>query len=252
MWQHTTRTHIHSIIKCWRDHAPAGNRCYIAKRRLDSAIKKLHDEDIFQIDVKWHPWLLSPQQILRGRVVDKRTSYVKKLGSEARFHAMVKQFEAIGCEDDVQIDFDYSKGVISSSLDAHRLMLWCHSAGRPKHTMALVEQLFSAYHEAGRNINDHSILLDCVAKAGLDTLDAERVLRSDDYRRQVGEQILQLHRRHAVSGVPHFIITASAGQVGQRSFAFTGAQDTAFLLNVVRKLVKGAQSDCINDVGSKL
>ena len=228
------------------------NRCYIGKRRLDSAIKQLYDEDGLDIVVKWHPWLLSPKLIRRGLVVDKRTSYVKKLGSDARFHDMVKHFEAIGREDDVQINFDYSKGVISSSLDAHRLVLWCQSTGRPKQTSALVEQLFSAYHEDGSNIGDHSILLDCVYRAGLDMLAAEHVLKGNDYRRQVGEQVLQAQRRHSVSGVPHFIITAAAGKVGRRSFAFGGAQNTDFLLNVVRKLAQGALSDSINNIGSKL
>ena len=247
-----TLTYIDPVIKLWRDHVPVRHRCYIGKRRLDSAIEQLHGEDGFDVNVKWYPWILSPKEIHRGRVVDKRTSYIKKLGSEAHFDAMVKQFKAMGSEDDVQIHFDYSKGVISSSLDAHRLILWSQSTARPKHTIALVEQLFSVYHEAGRSISDHSILLDCVDKAGLNVLIAERVLRSDDYRRQVGEQIMQLHQRHGVSGVPHVIITASAGEGAQRSFGFTGAQDTAFLLNVARKLAKGAQSDCINDADSKL
>ena len=219
---------------------------------MDCAIEQLHDEDRLNIDVKWYPWLLSPTQILRGRVVDKRTSYVKKLGSNARFQAMVKQFETIGREHDVQIQFDYSKGVIASSLDAHRLILWCQSTGQPKRTLALIEQLFSAYHEGGLNISDHSILLDCADKAGLDTFAAQHVLSGNDFRRQVGEQVLQSQRDHGVSGVPHFIITAAAGKVGRRSFAFPGAQNTDFLLNVVRKLVQGALSDCNNNINSKL
>lgn len=71
------QAYIDPVIKLWRDHVPVRHRCYIGKRRLDSAIEQLHGEDGFDVNVKWYTWIFSPKEIHRGRVVDKRTSYIK-------------------------------------------------------------------------------------------------------------------------------------------------------------------------------
>jgi len=82
---------------------------------------------------------------------------------------------------------------------------------------ALHDALFRAYFVDRRNIGDADVLLDVVAKAGLDVDAARRVLDERSFRAQVDED-WERSRAYGITGVPTFV-AAGHGVVGAQPYA---------------------------------
>jgi predicted DsbA family dithiol-disulfide isomerase len=197
--------------------------CYLGKARLDLAIAEVQDE--VSIDVNWRPYRLNPDYPPEG--VDQQQELEKKLGGKERLEQAHATLTQLGKDVGIQFDFDAIK-VGPNTLDAHRLSLWAHAEGREMQDK-VVNLLFKANFEEGRNIGDHEVLADIAETAGLDRKVIATLLNSDADKDTIIAEI-DAAQKMGVSGVPFFIL--------DQQYAISGAQTPDILVNALREIAK--------------
>jgi len=93
----------------------------------------------------------------------------------------------------------------------------------------VVNELFKANFEEGRNVGDHAVLLDVAEKAGLDRTVTASLLASDADKVLVVEEI-EAAQKMGVNGVPFFIF--------DQQYAVSGAQTPDVLAGALRDIAK--------------
>src|ERR1700693_3072461 len=120
--------------------------CWVAKRRLESAIAALVPE--IAATVTWRPFELNPEMPKAG--VDRRAYRSAKFGSWQRSQALDAQVAAAGRSEGLV--FNHDKMARSpNTVDAHRLI---RLAGQQGKQADVVEGLFAAYFNEGRDVGD--------------------------------------------------------------------------------------------------
>jgi predicted DsbA family dithiol-disulfide isomerase/predicted GNAT family acetyltransferase len=161
--------------------------CFIGKRKLDAAVRVLTAAGVANVQTRFHPWLLRPKLALnKTKFVNKKRSYLRLFkGSMERFDRMVQELSAIGRGNEVGIEFKF-EGDIGTTIDAAQLIYWTGAEFSLNQQSLLVDQLFSAYHEQGKNVALPSVLMECVSNVpGLPVATAQKVIEEDRYRKAV-------------------------------------------------------------------
>lgn len=171
--------------------------CWIAKRRLDRAIAALAPD--VTATVTWHPFELNPQMPKAG--VDRRAYRSAKFGSWLHSQALDAQVAAAGRLEGLSFNHDKMERT-PNTLDAHRL-IWL--AGQQGKQNDVVEALFTAYFNEGRDVGDASVLADIGTAVGLDRDRILTMLASDEGRAEVQSE-LQRALTLRVSGVPTVLV----------------------------------------------
>ncbi|MGO4351171.1 DsbA family oxidoreductase [Rhizobium sp. RAF36] len=197
--------------------------CYLGKARLELAIAEVQDE--VGVDINWRPYRLNPDYPPEG--VDQKKSLEEKLGGAERVAQAHQMLTGLG--KDVGINFDFEAIKIGpNTLDAHRLIHWAMIEDRDK-ADRVVNSLFKANFEEGRNVGDHAVLLDIAEKAGLDRAVTASLLASDaDRDLVVGE--IEAAQKMGVNGVPFFIF--------DQQYAVSGAQTPDVIAGALRDIAK--------------
>jgi predicted DsbA family dithiol-disulfide isomerase len=167
--------------------------CWVAKRRLGRAIAAL--APALTASVTWRPFELNPEMPKAG--VDRRAYRSAKFGSWQRSQALDAQVAAAGRSEGLAFNYDKMERT-PNTLDAHRLI---RLAGQQGKQDDVVEGLFAAYFNEGRDIGDAAILADVGASAGLDRARILAMLASDEGQAEVRSE-LQRAVSLRVSGVP--------------------------------------------------
>lgn len=171
--------------------------CWIAKRRLDRAVKALSPGIV--ASVTWRPFELNPGMPKSG--IDRRTYRSAKFGSWQHSQVLDAQVAAAGRLDRLVFNHDRMKRT-PNTIDAHRL-IWL--AGQQGKQDVVVEGLFAAYFNEGRDVGDPTVLADVGVSAGLDHAKVLAMLESDE-----GQGEVQSELRRAiglgVSGVPTVLV----------------------------------------------
>lgn len=147
--------------------------CYLGKNRLAQAIANVSGE--INVAVQWRPYQLNPDLPPEG--VDHKQHLAAKLGGQAAVDDAHRMLENLGMEDGVAFNFDAVK-VSPNTLDAHRLIRWAATSGEAAQA-ELVNLLFKAYFEEGRNVGEHTVLLDIAEQGGLERPVIAALLASD-------------------------------------------------------------------------
>jgi predicted DsbA family dithiol-disulfide isomerase len=171
--------------------------CWVAKRRLDRVIAALAPDVI--ASVTWRPFELNPDMPKAG--LDRRAYRSAKFGSWQRSQALDAQVAAAGRPDGLVFSHDKMERT-PNTVDAHRLI---RLAGQEGKQAAIVEGLFAAYFNEGRDIGDPAVLADIGASAGLDHTRIVAMLASDEGLAEVRSE-LQRAQNLGVSGVPTVLI----------------------------------------------
>ncbi len=197
--------------------------CYLGKARLELAIAEVQDE--VGVDLNWRPYRLNPDYPPEG--VDQKKALEQKLGGAERVAQGHKMLTDLGRDVGIKFDFDAIK-IGPNTLDAHRLIHWAVTESREKQDK-VVDALFKANFEDGRNVGDHAVLLDIAEKAGLDRSVISTLLASDaDRDLIVGE--IDAAQKIGVNGVPFFIF--------DQQYAVSGAQTPDVLASALRDIAK--------------
>ena len=197
--------------------------CYLGKARLELAIAEVQDE--VGVDLNWRPYRLNPDYPPEG--VDQKKALEQKLGGAERVAQGHKMLTDLGRDVGIKFDFDAIK-IGPNTLDAHRLIHWAVTESREKQDK-VVDALFKANFEEGRNVGDRAVLLDIAEKAGLDRSVISTLLASDaDRDLIVGE--IDAAQKIGVNGVPFFIF--------DEQYAVSGAQTPDVLASALRDIAK--------------
>ncbi|MFS8050268.1 DsbA family oxidoreductase [Rhizobium sp. BR 314] len=197
--------------------------CYLGKARLELAIAEVQDE--VGVDLNWRPYRLNPDYPPEG--VDQKKALEQKLGGAERVAQGHKMLTDLGREVGIKFDFDAIE-IGPNTLDAHRLIHWAVTESREKQDK-VVDALFKANFEEGRNVGDHAVLLDIAEKVGLDRSVIATLLASDaDRDLIIGE--IEAAQKIGVSGVPFFIF--------DQQYAVSGAQTPDVLAGALRDIAK--------------
>jgi predicted DsbA family dithiol-disulfide isomerase len=199
--------------------------CFIGKRRLERALELRAD---LQFDVHWRPYRLDPNVPKLGM---ERKAYMRaKFGEGSDVTQRGEAIRALGEKENIAFDF----GRIArtpNTMDSHRLIRWAGAAGTQN---AIVEGLFSAYFEEGRDIGDPAVLEWIAAQAGMDG-DLVRELLEQEVDRNLVEREDDLAHRMGINGVPTFIFA--------NKYLVSGAQDSVALLRIIEKVAEESEPD---------
>jgi predicted DsbA family dithiol-disulfide isomerase len=191
--------------------------CFIGKRKLELALTQRPD---IPFDIRWRAFRLDPD-VPRGGV-DRRAYMKAKFGDSPRTSAMSDAIKAAG----ESVDIAFAFGKIEKrpdTIDSHRLIRWAESGGKQND---VVERLFKAYFEEGRDIGDPAVLIEVASDAGMDAPLVQELLAKDADRELVEQEDALAHRM-GISGVPTFIFA--------NKYLISGAHDADKLVRVIDK-----------------
>ena len=173
--------------------------CYIGKRRLEKALALLGDEA--QVSVRYRPFQLNPEMPQGGM---PRAEYRKaKFGSVERGRQLDARVAAEGQGEGIEFAFERMVRT-PNTLAAHRLI---ELAQRQGVGLAVVDDLFRAYFEEGRDVGDPKVLEEIAKRSGVSgwpqDADAKEVAALEEEVRGLG-----------ISAVPTFIFDRKLGVSG--------------------------------------
>ena len=188
--------------------------CYIGKRRLEKALELLKDD--LDVEVRWLPFQLNPGLPPEGI---PRADYRKaKFGSLERSKQMDARVATEGRGEGIEFAFDRME-TQPNTVQAHRLIAVAENQN------AVVDALFQAHFEQGRNIGDPKVLAEIAAQCGVKGWpeQAPDVSAAEEEVRGMG-----------ISAVPTFIFERRSG--------VSGAYPAETLAQAIREAVSPAKA----------
>ncbi len=190
--------------------------CFLGKRRLDKAIALVPEAEV---QVRWRPFFLDPTIPADG--ISRHDYMTKKFGAE-RLKTIHDPLIAAGREDGVPYEF----GKITrtpNTLNAHRLIRWAADAGKQTE---IVENLFMAYWNQGKDIGDINTLSEIAETSGLKR--ARKDLSTDKDKLEIFTEVQQAQSM-GIQGVPTFILA--------QKYGVSGAQSPELLADGIRRAI---------------
>ena len=181
--------------------------CFVGKRRLEAALAQSGEREAA---IRWRPFQLDGAIPPEG--LDRKAYMRAKFRDDARLAEIHGRLTALGAEVGIAFNFEVIQRS-PNTLDAHRLIRWAGEAGLQDR---LVEALFSAYFEQGRDIGDRETLVSIAAACGLDGEEVRHRLAQNADVEDVQAEIEHAHRV-GVSGVPFFIFANKLAMSGAQS-----------------------------------
>jgi predicted DsbA family dithiol-disulfide isomerase len=174
--------------------------CAVGLGSLEKALERLQGQ--VQADLHFQPFELNPDMPPGGQ--DLGEHLTQKYGSTPEQQSLIRQTIA---ERGAEVGFTFhpgGRGRVYNTFHAHRLLHWAQGlGGGAQH--ALKKSLLMAYQGRAECMEDHAVLLACVADAGLDVTAARAVLESDAHGAQVRER-QQFYAQAGIRSVPAVII----------------------------------------------
>ena len=195
--------------------------CYIGKRHFEQAIEKLPFKS--EIKVDWKSYQLNPEyHNTNNETVYEYLSRSKGVSIE-QAKQMTKQ--VVDMADNAGLTIDFDKNIPANTFNAHRLI---HLAAKHNLQDFAEEKLFETHFVQSRNIGEISVLVDLAEEIGLDKLEAEQVLASDQFAEAVRYDIYE-SQNLGIHGVPYFVMDRKYGVSGAQPVqAFTDALTQSF------------------------
>jgi len=186
--------------------------CYIGKRRLEKALTLLGDEA--QVSVRYLPFQLNPEMPQGGM---PRAEYRKaKFGSIERGRQLDARVAAEGRGEGIEFAFERMARTPNTSA-AHRLIDLAQRQGQGQ---KVVDELFRAYFEEGKDVGDPKVLEEIAQRSRVSgwpqESDAREVAALEEQMRALG-----------ISAVPTFIF--------DRKLGVSGAHPAAALAQAMRE-----------------
>jgi predicted DsbA family dithiol-disulfide isomerase len=184
--------------------------CYLGKRRLEAALCQRPD---LAVVVRWRPFELNPTMPPAG--ADRTEYLMQKFGDPGRLQEAHRRLLELGREAGIRYRFEAIRRVPNTRA-AHTLIV-----SSEERQGAVVDGLFRAYFEEGRDIGDVDVLAAIATAAGLDQGELAAVISSPSGIEAVTAQENEAARL-GISGVPFFVLADR--------WAVSGAQEVATLV----------------------
>lgn len=193
--------------------------CRIGKRHLELALAEWARETAEPVTLRYRSFFLDPTTPPEGR--DFRGHMTAKGGGRVP----LEQFFAAPRERGAAVGLTFNFEAIEkapNTLLSHRLVYITPEPQRG----ALLDALYAAYFEFGRDIGDRDVLVDVAAAVGLDAAETRTQLAGDTGAAEVMADVA-FARQVGITGVPFFIFNERV--------AFSGAQPPDVILRVLRQ-----------------
>jgi predicted DsbA family dithiol-disulfide isomerase len=194
--------------------------CWIGKRRLDQALETLATTDPdLSFSVAFFPFMLNPDMPEEG--VARAEYRIAKFGSLERSRELDARVAEAGAAAGLSFRHDLMLRTPNTT-NAHRLSRLAAEAGVQA---AVMEAMFRAYFQEGRDIGDLATLAAIAAEAGMDGAEVAARLAGDEGRDDVLAEAAGASRA-GISGVPTFVLN--------RHVLFSGAQAPETIAEALR------------------
>ena len=193
--------------------------CRIGKRQLELALAEWARETAEPVTLRYRSFFLDPTIPPEGR--DFRGHMMAKGGGRVPLEQFFAAPRERGAAVDLTFNFE-AIGKAPNTLLSHRLVYIAPEANRG----ALLDALYAAYFEFGRDVGDLDVLVEVAAAVGLDAAETRTQLAGDAGTAEVLADV-EFARQVGISGVPFFIFNDR--------LAFSGAQPPDVILRVLRQ-----------------
>ena len=193
--------------------------CYIAKRKLQSAIEELPD---YRFDILWHPYQLNPDMPLEG--MNRKDYLNNKFGGKIQADKIYKEINEVGKNIGIYFQFEKIKKT-PNTFASHKLLAIGHKYGKQNQ---IIESLFYSYFIEGKDIGNIDELLTIAQQNNVHSsatlqylqsdIDKETILQEEDQARKIG-----------IKAVPCFIIN--------KDYVLFGAQEKENFFNIFYNLI---------------
>ncbi|MEM9951718.1 MAG: DsbA family oxidoreductase [Chloroflexota bacterium] len=190
--------------------------CRIGKAHLAQALEQW---DTTPVEVHYHPFLLNANIPEDG--ANFRDYMLAKGGHRIALEQFFDAPRQMGAQAGITFNFEAIEHA-PNTINAHRLISFVSESDQP----TLIDALYKAYFEDGRNVGSLTVLADIAHDCGHDRDAILARLQSDDNRAEVLQQVTEAQRL-GVTGVPFFVVNSM--------FAFSGAQPPQTILNVLKQ-----------------
>jgi len=190
--------------------------CLIGKRNLSAALEQLKStRPDLEPRIVWHSFPLLPDTPLEG--LPYQAFYERRLGGPAAVSARRAQVRDAARRAGVELNFEAIQ-VMPNTLAAHALVTQVAGHSDAPRTENLIEALFVAYFQQGRDIGDVEVLLAIAAECGC-TVSLQQLAAAS--------AVTGADARHDVSGVPYYVFNGR--------FALSGAHPPEALLAAMQR-----------------
>ena len=204
--------------------------CFIGKRRLEKAVKRLGANNEFdpEVRLRWRPYLLYPNLPIEG--IDRNELLRRRYGPRGDKGRVPAAILAEAAAENIGLRYDLIERTPNTRA-AHRLVEWVYVEGGWQAQHAVVETLFQAYFCLGQDVGDADVLSGLAKPFGLTESVKDCVLNGEG---RLGAELdaeidAQLERGLdlGVSGVPGYVMGGS--------YLLPGAQDTETMQAIIQR-----------------
>ena len=192
--------------------------CYIGKKRLEAAAEQAGVE----LEVHWHSYELDPEAPIRQEVSNSERLAQKYGRTLADVEDMQRNIAAMAAEEGIQ--FNWENANSGNTFNAHRIIHLAQSKGLGSEAK---EAFFYSYMTQGLPVGERETIEDVAARVGLNPVEVEDVLNSEEYADFVKFDEEVAHDQLKVTGVPFFVF--------DQRIALAGAQPREVFLQVFEK-----------------
>lgn len=200
--------------------------CYIGKKRLKAAAEQAG----LALEVHWHSYELDPEAPVRQEVSNSERLAQKYGRTVADVEEMQRNIATMAAEEGIQ--FNWENANSGNTFNAHRLIHLAQSKGLGSEAQ---EAFFYSYMTQGLAIGERETLEDVAARIGLNPVEVEDVLNSEEYSDFVKFDEDVARDQLKVTGVPFFIF--------DQRIALAGAQPREVFLQVFEKALQNPKAE---------
>ena len=200
--------------------------CYIGKKRLEAAA----EEAGVELEVHWHSFELDPDAPPCQEVSNSERLAQKYGRTVADVEEMQRNIATMAAEEGIQ--FNWENANSGNTFNAHRLIHLAQSKGLGSEAQ---EAFFYSYMTQGLAIGERETLEDVAARIGLNPVEVEDVLNSEEYSDFVKFDEDVARDQLKVTGVPFFIF--------DQRIALAGAQPREVFLQVFEKALQNPKAE---------
>lgn len=199
--------------------------CYIGKKRLEAAAQ----EAGIELEVHWHSFQLDPEAPVRQEVSNSERLAQKYGRTVAEVEEMQRNIAEMAKAEG--IEFNWEGANSGNTFNAHRLIHLAQSKGLGNEAQ---EAFFYSYITQGLAIGERETLEDVAARIGLNPVEVDDLLDSEEYADFVKFDQEVAHEQLKVTGVPFFVF--------DQRVALAGAQPKEVFLQVFEKALDTSTS----------
>ncbi len=197
--------------------------CYIGKKRLEAAAQQAG----LELEVHWHSYELDPDAPTRQEVSNSERLAQKYGRTIAEVEEMQRNIATMAAEEGIQ--FNWENANSGNTFNAHRIIHLAQSKGLGSEAK---EAFFYSYMTQGLPIGERETIEDVAARIGLNPVEVEDVLDSEEYTDFVKFDEDVARDQLKVTGVPFFVF--------DQRIALAGAQPREVFLQVFEKALQTA------------